>query len=48
MQCYGDFALNRIVNILDVIGRKDYNPSIVFKFPQEHQHESVMWVDERA
>ncbi len=48
MQCHGDSALNRIVNIFDVIGCKDHDPSIVLKCTQKHRHESVMWVDERA
>ena len=32
IQCRRNSALNRIVNILDAIGRKDHDPSIVFKF----------------
>ena len=48
MQCHGDSALDRIVNILNAIGRKDHDPSIVLKYTQEHRHESVIWVDERA
>ena len=48
MQCHGESALNRIVNILDAIGRKDYDPSIVLKYPQEHRQESIMWVEGKA
>jgi len=36
MQCHEDFALNRIVNILDAINRKNYDFSIVLKCTQEH------------
>jgi len=42
MQCHEDSTLNRIVNILDAINRKNYDLSIVFKCTQEHRHESVM------
>jgi hypothetical protein len=42
MQCHQDFALNRIVNIFDVINRKNYDLSIVIKCTQEHRYESVM------
>lgn len=48
MQGHENFALRRIVNILDAINRKNHDFSIVFKCTQEYRHESVMWVDEKA
>jgi len=48
MQCHRDSALNRIVNILDAINRKNHDLSIVLKCSQKYQHENVMRIDERA
>jgi len=42
MQCYEDLALNRIVNIFDVINCKNHDLLIVLKCTQKHRHENVM------